>query len=75
MLVVGLCTLEEGAKMVVPDDERKDSDHYESPTGFGFSAGEAKVHVKLVGGWEAQHVFEFDFVVKKEPNISVEQIT
>ncbi|MEA2490345.1 MAG: hypothetical protein QOH21_2137 [Acidobacteriota bacterium] len=74
MLIVAVTNLEDGARLFVPDDEREDSDHYEPPNGVGFDADEAKVHVKLVGGWDAQYVFEFDFVVKKLPTPSIEHI-
>lgn len=73
-LVLAASALEDNLKMATPDDHREDVDHYEPPKGVGYEAEEAEIHVKLVGGWEAQYVSEFRFRVRRTPTLSVEHL-
>ena len=73
-LILAVSRLEDNLHMVTPDDQREDADNYEGPAGVGYDAEEATIHVKLVGGWEAQYVVEFRFLVRRRPEFAVEHL-
>lgn len=60
-------------RMSVLNDRRENTDDYEGPLGVPIGADEADFDVKLVGGWEAEHVYEFKFKVRRQPHIEIEE--
>ncbi|HWS73466.1 MAG TPA: hypothetical protein VN605_15250, partial [Thermoanaerobaculia bacterium] len=74
MLILAVSTLDDDLRLVTPDDHRESGDDYEQPTGLSYEAEETKIHVTLVGGWYAEHVFEFTFCVRPKPKFVVEQL-
>ncbi|HKO36411.1 MAG TPA: hypothetical protein VJV21_08025 [Pyrinomonadaceae bacterium] len=71
-LVLALLSAD-GSRMSVLNDRRESSDDYEAPLGAPIAADEADFDVKLAGGWEAEHVYEFRFKVRRRPHIEIEE--
>jgi hypothetical protein len=71
-LVLALVSAD-GSRMSVLNDRRESSDDYQGPVGVPIAANEAEFDVKLVGGWETEHVYEFKFTVRRQPHIEIEE--
>jgi hypothetical protein len=71
-LVLAVATADR-SRIAFPDDRRESAEHYDGPVGFSVEGELADVHVKLVGGWNAQFVYEFDFTVWLRPKLGIVQ--
>lgn len=69
-LLVALKTGEAG-QLVIPEDRRESVDRYDAPKGIRVDAKKATIEVKLVGGWDGQHVQKFSVAVSQEPMLTI----
>jgi hypothetical protein len=61
----------DAGQLVIPEDRRESVDRYDAPKGIRIDAKKATIEVKLVGGWDGQHVRRFSFVVSQDPTLTI----